>query len=257
MIDLEKCKDEFLKYTEKYNLSNEKLKRKQLHSLRVMKKSRIIAQSLKLSEEEIQIATLIGLLHDIGRFEQYTKYNTFSDHNSIDHAELGIRILQENNYIKNYIEDENWINIILIAIKNHNKYKIEKGLNKKKELFCKIVRDADKADIMYEGANVFWNTESEKSDLENAKVKQEEIDAIKKHTLMDRRKMKRESELDGMLIMLCFIFDINYPKTFEIIDKENIIQSIFSRFNFKNEETKEKMEEIKRELNKYIKENKG
>ena len=107
MLDLEKCKDEFLKYTEKYNLSNEKLKRKQLHSLRVMKKSRIIAQSLKLSEEEIQIATLIGLLHDIGRFEQYTKYNTFSDHNSIDHAELGIRILQENNYIKNYIEDEN------------------------------------------------------------------------------------------------------------------------------------------------------
>ena len=68
MLDLEKCKDEFLKYTEKYNLSNEKLKRKQLHSLRVMKKSRIIAQSLKLSEEEIQIATLIGLLHDIGRF---------------------------------------------------------------------------------------------------------------------------------------------------------------------------------------------
>lgn len=257
MLDLEKCKDEFLKYTEKYNLSNEKLKRKQLHSLRVMKKSRIIAQSLKLSEEEIQIATLIGLLHDIGRFEQYTKYNTFSDHNSIDHAELGIRILQENNYIKNYIEDENWINIILIAIKNHNKYKMEKGLNKKKELFCKIIRDADKADIMYEGANVFWNTESEKSDLENAKVKQEEIDAIKKHILIDRRKMKRESELDGMLIMLCFIFDINYPKTFEIIDKENIIQSTFSRFNFKNEETKEKMEEIKRELNKYIKENKG
>ena len=257
MLDLEKCKDEFLKYTEKYNLSNEKLKRKQLHSLRVMKKSRIIAQSLKLSEEEIQIATLIGLLHDIGRFEQYTKYNTFSDHNSIDHAELGIRILQENNYIKNYIEDENWINIILIAIKNHNKYKIEKGLNKKKELFCKIIRDADKADIMYEGANIFWNKKSEKINLENAKIRQEEIEAVKKHTLIDRRKIDKESELDGMLIMLCFIFDINYPKTFEVIDKENIIQSIFSRFNFKNEETKEKMEEIKRELNKYIKENKG
>ena len=77
MIDLEKCKDEFLKYTEKYDLNNDNLKRKQLHSLRVMQKSRIIAKSLKLSEEEIQIATLIGLLHDIGRFEQYTKYNTF------------------------------------------------------------------------------------------------------------------------------------------------------------------------------------
>ena len=114
------------------------------------------------------------------------------------------------NYIKNYIEDENWINIILIAIKNHNKYKIEKGINKKKELFCKIIRDADKADIMYEGANIFWNKESEKINLENAKIRQEEIEAVKKHTLIDRRKIDKESELDGMLIMLCFIFDINY-----------------------------------------------
>ena len=76
---------------------------------------------------------------------------------------------------------------------------------------------------------------------ENAKVKQEEIDAIKKHTLIDRRKMKRESELDGMLIMLCFIFDINYPATFEIIDKDEVVETIFKRFNFKDEETKEKI----------------
>lgn len=257
MIDLEKCKDEFLKYTEKYDLNNDNLKRKQLHSLRVMQKSRIIAKSLKLSEEEIQIATLIGLLHDIGRFEQYTKYNTFSDHNSIDHAELGIRILQENNYIKNYIEDENWINIILIAIKNHNKYKIEKGINKKKELFCKIIRDADKADIMYEGANIFWNKKSEKINLENAKIRQEEIEAVKKHTLIDRRKIDKESELDGMLIMLCFIFDINYPATFKIIDKDEVVETIFKRFNFKDEETKEKMREIRKELKEYINKNKG
>ena len=257
MIDLEKCKDEFLKYTEKYDLNNDNLKRKQLHSLRVMQKSRIIAKSLKLSEEEIQIATLIGLLHDIGRFEQYTKYNTFSDHNSIDHANLGVDILQENYYIKNYIEDENWINIILIAIKNHNKYKIEKGINKKKELFCKIIRDADKADIMYEGANIFWNKESEKINLENAKIRQEEIEAVKKHTLIDRRKIDKESELDGMLIMLCFIFDINYPATFEIIDKDEVVETIFKRFNFKDEETKEKMKEIRKDLKEYINKNKG
>ena len=252
MIDLEKCKDEFLKYTEKYDLNNDNLKRKQLHSLRVMQKSRIIAKSLKLSEEEIQIATLIGLLHDIGRFEQYTKYNTFSDHNSIDHAELGIRILQENNYIKNYIEDENWINIILIAIKNHNKYKMENGLNKKKELFCKIIRDADKADIMYEGANIFWNKKSEKINLENAKIRQEEIEAVKKHTLIDRRKIDKESELDGMLIMLCFIFDINYGTSFEILKRENYINKIIDRYNMIDKNTKEQLEYIKDIASEYI-----
>ena len=43
--------------------------------------------------------------------------------------------------------------------------------------------------------------------------------------------------------MLCFIFDINYPATFEIIDKDEVVETIFKRFNFKDEETKEKMKE--------------
>lgn len=30
MVDLEKCKDEFLKYTEKYDLNNDNLKRKSI-----------------------------------------------------------------------------------------------------------------------------------------------------------------------------------------------------------------------------------
>ena len=257
MINIEKCKDEFLKYTERYDLTNENMKRKQLHSLRVMNKSREIAKSLNLSEEEIQVATLIGLLHDIGRFEQYTKYHTFSDRNSIDHAELSAEILQDKHYIKKYIEDEDWINVILVAIKNHNKYKIEKGLNKQKEMFCKIIRDADKADIMYEGVNIFWNKQSEREEIENTKIREGELETVKDHRLIDRRKIEHESKLDEMLIMLCFIFDINYPKTFEMIDREKIIDNIFKRFNFKDTKTKEEMKEINSEINKYIKKNKG
>lgn len=257
MINLEKCKYEFLKYTERYDLTNNKMKRKQLHSLRVMNKSREIAKSLNLSEDEVQIATLIGLLHDIGRFKQYTEYNTFSDRNSVDHAELSVEILQEKHYIKKYIEDEDWINVILLAIKNHNKYEIETGLSKKKEMFCKIIRDADKADIMYEGANVFWNKYSEREEIENTKIREGELETVKNHKLIDRRKFENESKLDEMLIMICFIFDINYPRTFEIIDREKIIDNIFKRFNFKDTKTKEEMKEINSEINKYIKENKG
>lgn len=36
------------------------------------------------------------------------------------------------------------------AIKNHNKYKIEDGLTSKEEFFAKLIRDADKIDILYE-----------------------------------------------------------------------------------------------------------
>ncbi len=189
MINLEKCKDEFIKYTEQFDLEEIKLKRKQLHSLRVMQISNMIAKSLDLTEEEIQIATLIGLLHDVGRFAQYKKYKTFQDSKSIDHADLGVEILQENDYIKKFLQDEIWIDTILIAIKNHNKYKIEKGLNKKKEIFCKIIRDADKADIMFEGANIFWNNPSEIREIETAKLNSLLYQTVKKHKMIENTKL--------------------------------------------------------------------
>ena len=64
-VDLENAQKEFIKYTEKFNLKDKNVKGKQLHSLRVMKISSQIAINLKLNKEQIQIATLIGLLHDI------------------------------------------------------------------------------------------------------------------------------------------------------------------------------------------------
>lgn len=254
MIDLEKCKEEFLKYTENFNLEIVPIKRKQLHSLRVMEKSKEIAKSLNLSEKEVEIATLIGLLHDIGRFEQYTKYKTFTDHKSVDHAKLGVEILKKDNYIKKYITDEKWIKIIYTAILNHNKFKIQEGLSEKELLFCKIIRDADKADIMYEGAKIFWNTKEEVENINKEFVEDVVLESVRKHQLIDRTKLENENELDSMIIMLCFTFDINYAKTFEIIDKENSINQILGRFKFENKETKEKMQEIGKTIIQYIKE---
>ncbi len=153
-IDLDKAKEEFIKYTEYYDLTNENIERKQKHSLRVMQISEQIAKSLELSQEEIKLATLIGLLHDIARFEQYTKYKTFRDLDSIDHGDYGAEILQHD--MRKYIETDKYDNIIKVAIKNHNKYQIEDGLSEAEKLFSKIIRDADKIDIYYESAEMFW-----------------------------------------------------------------------------------------------------
>ena len=43
-INLEKSEKQFIKYTEEYNLENERIKGKQTHSLRVMEISKQIAQ---------------------------------------------------------------------------------------------------------------------------------------------------------------------------------------------------------------------
>ena len=158
MIDLEKCKKEFLKYTEKFDFEKEGIKRKQLHSLRVMEECKKVAKALKLNKEEIELAELIGLLHDIGRFEQYNRENEQCNEMLLDHANLGVEILVKDDYIKKYIDDKYYIPIILKAIKNHNKLKIEDDLNEEELLYAKIIRDADKLDIFYEGVEIYWNT---------------------------------------------------------------------------------------------------
>ena len=40
-------------------------------------------QHLHLSKEDTDLAMLIALLHDIGRFEQWMQYQSFADHKTI------------------------------------------------------------------------------------------------------------------------------------------------------------------------------
>ncbi|UQT40564.1 HD domain-containing protein [Acidaminococcus intestini] len=66
---------------------------KYAHSLRVAALSERIAQSLSMEKEDIDLAWLIGILHDIGRFEQLRRYQTFFDYRSMDHAKYGVHVL--------------------------------------------------------------------------------------------------------------------------------------------------------------------
>ena len=69
-----KAEKEFILYSQKFDLKNENIKMKQLHSIRVMKICEKIAKEINLNKEEINLAKLIGLLHDIGRFMKNVKH---------------------------------------------------------------------------------------------------------------------------------------------------------------------------------------
>lgn len=71
MIDIESAKKEILTYTQKDRIKNTKVQTKVEHMMRVSEISKRIASDLTLKQEQIKVAELIGLLHDIGRFEQY------------------------------------------------------------------------------------------------------------------------------------------------------------------------------------------
>lgn len=231
-IDLEKAKKEFLRYTENYDLTNENINRKQGHSIRVMNISKQIATELNLTEEQIQIATLIGLLHDIARFEQYTQYQTYNDNRSFDHGDYGVKILDKD--MRKYIETDEYDKIIKIAIKNHNKFEIEDGLNEEELLFSKIIRDADKIDILYETIGMFWK--GEEKAINNTEISPEVMEKFEQNKLLKREKNKVFVGMDQVMSVLAFIFDINYRPSFKIIKENDYINKIIDRFEFKDKE---------------------
>ena len=251
MIDIKKSKDEFMKYTNNYDIENENIDRKIYHSLRVMEISKKIATNMGLENEKIELATLIGLLHDIGRFEQFKIYQTYSDLESIDHGDLGADILKQNNFIRNFIKEAKYDEIILKSVQNHNKYKIADDLNKEEKLFCKIVRDADKIDILYEA--IFWKNGRE--EIQNDLISDKVYNEFLNKKLIKKDKNMKKNGIDKLVLMLAFVFDINFHESLEILKKEDYLNKILNNFDFKRQDTKEKIENIRNVLNLYL--NKG
>lgn len=253
MIDIKKSKDEFMKYTNNYDIENENIERKIYHSLRVMEISKKIATNMGLENEKIELATLIGLLHDIGRFEQFKIYQIYSDLESIDHGDLGADILKQNNFIRNFIKEAKYDEIILKSVQNHNKYKIADDLNKEEKLFCKIVRDADKIDILYEAIEIFWKKGRE--EIQNDLISDKVYNEFLNKKLIKKDKNMKKNGIDKLVLMLAFVFDINFHESLEILKKEDYLNKILNNFDFKRQDTKEKIENIRNVLNLYL--NKG
>ena len=252
MIDIKKAKEEFKEYVKNYDIENPKIALKVAHIERVSIIAKNIAESLKLSKEDIKLAQLIGLLHDIGRFEQVKRYNTFVDAKSINHAKLGVDILFKEGLIRKFIEDEKYDKIIEHAIINHNRDKkdIEKNLLERELLHAKILRDSDKTDIIY-----LLTIEDKKAIWESDNLEEEKIsDEIYREFIEDNSIVykNRKTHLDLLVGHFSYVFDFNFDYGLKIVYENKYYDKIYNRFNFK-EETEERFSNIRKIVNNYMK----
>lgn len=253
MIDIDRAKKAFKEYVEKYNPSDKRVALKIRHIQEVANIAKELAISLNLCEEDVKLAELIGLLHDIGRFEQIRIYQTFVDTNSINHGEKGVEVLFENGLIRKFIEDDTYDNIIRLAVLNHNRNKIQDGLSDREMLHCKIIRDADKLDIFYvfvtEDKGAIW----EKSDLSNDKISDEIYREFFEDKAIDYK--KRKSSLDIVVSHLAYVYDFNFHSSLEKIKKENYLEKIYNRFTFNDIDTTKRFRNIYEQACNYIENN--
>ena len=180
---------------------------------------------------------MIGLLHDIGRFEQLRRFHDFRDYLTVDHAQLGVEILKENHLIRSFVEDEKYDDIIFQAISNHNKYAIADGLNKNTLTHAKIIRDADKTDIfrvhIEDPVDDFLFIKED--EIKQSKISKEiEKQFYEGHCIASGG---RKSAADVYVMRLAFMYDVNYVPALEYIQKQNYLRRMIDRIGFENPDT--------------------
>lgn len=252
MIDFNIAKKAFKDYLAFFDVNDPKIRLKIEHTYKVVDACEYIAKDLKLSKEDTNLAKLIGLLHDIGRFKQLKIFNSFDDNSTIDHAEYGADILFKDNLIRNFLQEKTYDNIIEKAIRNHNKYKIEENLSERELLFSKIIRDGDKMDNFRvketEKIDTLFDISEEEFELES--ISDNIYDDFINHRMILRA--DRKTHMDMWISYIAFIFDFNFSSGLKFLKDNNYINIVIDRIDYKNLDTKEKMENIKKVANDYI-----
>ena len=254
-MDFELAKKSFQEYLKNYDTNDGSIALKIKHTYEVVKKSEYIANGLRLDKENIELAKIIALLHDIGRFEQIKEFEEFND-KKIEHAEFGVKVLFDNSLIRKFIDEDKYDNIIYKAIYNHNKYKIEENLNEKELLQCKIIRDADKLDNFRvkekdKLEDMFPKIYNEKT------INYETISEKVYEDFMQHKCIKledRKTIIDYWVCVIAFIFDLNFNISLQYVKENNYIDILIDRIKYKNDSTKQKMEDIRECAKEYLEE---
>lgn len=216
--DTDIIKDSFNNFISSYDKTNYLISMKYDHTINVAENSLNIAKSIGLDKEGVFLTYIIGILHDIGRFDQIRDNNTLEDNNIFDHANYGCDLL-ESGLIRQFIHDSKYDKIILKAVRNHDKYDIDNNFTEDEKLYCSIIRDANKLDIfkrLSEG-----NFKDDYCVTKDMVISSEIINEINKKHTIDVNLVN--NKLENVICKLSKIYDINFRYTLKIIRQNDYL----------------------------------
>ena len=227
----------FHDYVDLFSNGNEQsvhmIQMKLKHSRNVAENCRTLAEELQWPEQEVIAAEALGLLHDIGRFSQYAEYGTFVDFISLDHGKRGYEVIS-GSPVLSFI-DSRFHQRILDGIRYHSCRDIPEGIPEENMPLLKIVRDADKLDILHLIDNSIKNNNHiEHLNMalhlsSDGPINQKAIDEILNRNVVSHKNIK--SRMDFHLMQLSWVFDINYNVTYKRILDSQIYDSIINKLS--------------------------
>ena len=275
-INREKALATFKEYTDRYDSSRDMIRLKIEHTYRVCGLCQRIARSLNLSEDEVDIAWLTGLLHDVGRFEQQRVYGTFVDADSIDHAKYGARILFGRIWeqkagltsggeeslpeeiqadagitIRDFVEDTSEDELLWTAVFYHSAYRIPEGMDERTAMFCHILRDADKIDILKVNVEFpleeIYNVSTEV--LYREEVTPEVLQSFdEEHAVL--RSLKKTA-VDNVVGHISLVYELVYPESCHIVKQQGYLDQLMN-FESQNPHTRKQFEHIRAHMKNYL-----
>ncbi len=248
MIDRTQALKAFKEFLTSYDSQNPKIRLKIVHTYHVADLSEAIASSLGLSQEDIDLAWLCGLVHDLGRFEQIRRYDSFLDAKTVDHARLSQELLfGPNLLIRDFVTEADCDDLISTAIAHHSDFRLPEGMDSRTLLFSQILRDADKIDILR--VNVCDPVETiygvSEAQMQESPVSQEALEGFYQHRTLQRE--QRRYPADFVIGHCCFIFELVYPRSLELALEQGYIFTMLEH-PFTNKMTADQFKAMKTHL---------
>ena len=225
---------------------------KMQHVRNVFELSTDIAKIENMDQEGIFIAQVIAALHDIGRFPQIQRYNTFIDDERYNHSIEGAKMLQEGFLQQLLPETREYDEIVITAVKYHGLKDLPtEEVSKRTMTHVKLIRDADRIDLFERSTNQF---ETMFSTIGLGKSKR--ITPEIKRLFADRQSISVKdlrSKIDLLTLRLGLIGQYEFLSALKLIEKKDYInrltQLFLERTDYDPEEIMWLREKAKEQLN--------
>jgi len=229
---LQEIKSWFERYVSRFKSSDpaytQNIQLKKDHTFRVCEEIICLGKSHDLSSQDLNLAKTAALLHDVGRFEQYDRYQTFNDHKSEDHAQLSLKVIHQEQVLKEI--DPTSQKLIVCAVSNHNRAALPSSETNRCLFFSRLLRDADKLDIFYVVTEYYHHhsgPSNQSLELELPDTPHISDKVYKDHMAGKIVEAKHVKSLnDFKLFQMAWIYDINFPLTYKLIKERKYLEKI-------------------------------
>ena len=186
-------------------------KNKIIHTRHVAANCEALAKYMGFDEYDIDLAWIIGELHDFARFGQAVVTHTFQDSDRFNHAKLGARILFVHSMIEDIIPNYSEVSeqdklVMYKAVYYHGDFALPDDLTDRERIFCELIRDADKLDIFRNSVFGGWKSTCGYTEAEifSSDISPKVEDAFYRHNTVKNTDLEFPADSHLRHIAMCF-----------------------------------------------------